>query len=292
MRVFVLLITALASTLVQAECALTLPRAGFADAIVEREPVGDGSGASERLWFFTEVAGGAGDTLHHQWRVDGHDDVRVPLTIGADRWRTWSSRRVLPGERLTVRVFSASGCDLGEYGLLASVADDTLTQARALLASGDITGARLRVRQAQEQGNRNAQLTRFLNGELALAEVARDLADERLFVAGGRLEALAREPLDSELRARRAALQQQHTEQMNSLHQDMRRRLAALQRTLESVPPAVSCQNTDNNNDWLPEPEREWLGISDVRVEARRQHLTLLDQRTGLSYALERPCLP
>ena len=292
MRIAFLLLISMTSALAQAECQLTLPRAGFADAINEREPVGDGSAPGERLWFFTEVMDGAGETLYHQWYRNGEADVRIRLEIGGDRWRTWSGRRWQTGERYTVRVLTESGCDLGEYGLIAQDGgSDILASARAALASGDILGARLQVRTAQESGNQSPALRRFVDEELALAELEKDISADNLYVAGGRLDSLQQQPLSATDRDKLEALRERHRERVSSLEKEINQRLMALQRTLAGMPATTSCKTAVENTEWLPEPEREMLMITGQESTDNKQLIELLDQRTGKTHRIERPCL-
>ncbi len=292
MRIVFLLLISMSSALAQAECPLTLPRAGFADAISEREPVGDGSAPADRLWFFTEVMDGGGETLYHQWYRNGEPDMRIRLEIGGDRWRTWSGRRWQADERYTVRVLTESGCDLGEYGLMTQDSgSDVLASARAILASGDIVGARLKVRSAQESGNQSPALRRFIDQELALAELEKEIAADNLYVAGGRLDSLQKQPLSAADRDKLDTLRQRHAERLSILENEMNQRLMALQRTLAAMPPTTSCQSEVENSEWLPEPERQVLMITGQEKADKKQIIELLDQRTGKLHRLERPCL-
>lgn len=282
------------SAVAQAECRLTLPRAGFADAISEREPVGDGSSPGERLWFFTEVMDGGGETLYHQWYRNGEADARIRLEIGGDRWRTWSGRRWQADERYTVRVLTESGCDLGEYGLMVQdngSGNDVLADARAALADGDIVGARLKVRSAQESGNQSPALRRFIDEELALAELEKDIAADNLYLAGGRLDSLQQQALSAADRNKLETLRQRHAERSSSLENEMNQRLMALQRTLAGMPTTTSCQNAVENTEWLPEPEQQILMITGQENADKKLLIELLDQRTGKLHRIERPCL-
>lgn len=292
MRILVLLLISMTAALAQAECRLALPRAGFADAISEREPVGDGSAPGEQLWFFTEVMDGGGETLYHQWYRNGEEDVRIRLEIGGDRWRTWSGHRWQAGARYTVRVLTESGCDLGEYGLMAQDSgNDILASARTLLASGDIVGARLKVRSAQESGNQSPSLRRFIDEELALAELEKDIAADNLYLAGGRLDSLQQQPLSTTNRDKLETLRQRHAQRLSVLENEMNQRLMALQRTLAGMPSSTSCQSKVENAEWLPEPERQILMITGQEQADRKQIIELLDQRTGKLHRIERPCL-
>jgi hypothetical protein len=295
MRIVLTALLLCCAALVQAECRLSLPRASFADTVQDREPVGDGSGADERLWFFTEVANGSGEVLYHQWYRNGEEDVRIRLQVGADRWRTWSSRRLQADTRFTVRVLTESGCDLGEYGMISAghsaAGDAALTEARELLAAGDITGARLQVRQAQESGATDPALKRFLDQELALAELAREISQDDLYIASGRITTLQQQPLSDTNRAALEHLREQWQQRREQLRQQMNTRLMALQRSLASMPASVSCQASVDNKDWLPQPERDQLMVTGQQHHNGIQTLQLLDQRSGLPHQLERPCL-
>jgi hypothetical protein len=295
MRFLLLLTLCLSAPLLAADCRLSMPRAGFADQISEREPVGDGSHAQGRLWFFSEIVDGKDEVLIHQWYRNGEEDVRVRLSVGADRWRTWSGRRAEPGARLTVRVTTESGCDLGEYGMTTSASPtppaDALTAAREALSQGDITGARLLARKAQEAGDRRPALSRFIEEELALAELARDIDNDNLYVAGGRLSSLKKRRLSAQQRTLLAAEEARWQERRDSLQRQLGLRLMALQRSLASQPAIQGCDSEISNTDWLPDPEREHLMITGQQVEGSTQTVELLDGRTGLSHRIERPCL-
>ncbi|MDF1629916.1 MAG: DUF2914 domain-containing protein [Alcanivoracaceae bacterium] len=298
MRIVLTAVLLFCTAYAQAECRLSLPRAGFADVVQDREPVGDGSGNSERLWFFTEVANGAGEVLYHQWYRNGEEDARVRLQIGADRWRTWSSRGRQSDARYTVRVLTESGCDLGEYGVISAndsgisaASSALLTEARALLASADITGARLLVRKAQQSGASDPALTRFLEQDLALAELARDIREDNLYIAGGRIDTLQQLSMSAANQALLESLQQQWQQRREQLRQEMSSWLMAVQRSLANMPASADCEATVDNSSWLPEPHRDQLSITGQQHQSGMQTLQLLDQRSGLQHQLERPCL-
>lgn len=48
-------------------------------------------------WFFTDVRDAAGSTIQHVWLHQGREELRVPLRIGGDRWRTHSYKTLRPG---------------------------------------------------------------------------------------------------------------------------------------------------------------------------------------------------
>lgn len=99
-----------------------IARAQFASAVQEREPVDEVSEVStdqSPVYFFTEVENGEGQTITHRWMRDGEVIAEVPLEVGSDKWRTWSSKELSPdleGE-LTVEVVDASGNVLEEASI-------------------------------------------------------------------------------------------------------------------------------------------------------------------------------
>ncbi len=86
-----------------AAAALSVGRTTFATGVVAREPVG----AADRfppdvgeIYFYTHVLGADVPTdILHVWIYDGEEKAIVPLTVGSPSWRTWSSKRILPGWR-------------------------------------------------------------------------------------------------------------------------------------------------------------------------------------------------
>jgi len=89
-------------------------RAIFTSSIAEREPVDSIEQlAADRpgIVFFTELRDFGGQTVTHRWERDGEIMAEVPFQVGADRWRVWSSKRLLPdwtGE-WTVSVIDEAG---------------------------------------------------------------------------------------------------------------------------------------------------------------------------------------
>ncbi|MEA5446210.1 DUF2914 domain-containing protein [Gammaproteobacteria bacterium AB-CW1] len=74
-------------------------RAQFTTAVEEREPVDEIEelrNDHELVLFFTEFRDMEGHTLTHRWKHDGDVEAEVELTVGGPRWRTWSSKRLVP----------------------------------------------------------------------------------------------------------------------------------------------------------------------------------------------------
>lgn len=116
-----------------AECgaaAPTVARSQFATKVDGREPGRRPAFAApedQRLFYFTEIHGGAPEGIVHRWLLDGEALADVPLRVDSQRWRTWSSFQVedLPGGSLEVRVLDAGGCllDRGRIEFVAAVAE-------------------------------------------------------------------------------------------------------------------------------------------------------------------------
>lgn len=95
---FGLLLSALLnSTLAHAETGVY--RSAFTTAIEDKEPVSELdviSNDTAKVYFFTELRGLEGHTVTHRWEYSGETMAEVSFNIGGDRWRTWSSKNMLP----------------------------------------------------------------------------------------------------------------------------------------------------------------------------------------------------
>lgn len=82
-------------------------RSLFALSVVDREPVDVidqvGSGVG-KVYFYTELNQLAGETITHRWVYADEVMAEVTFTVGADRWRVWSSKNMVPGWSGTWRV--------------------------------------------------------------------------------------------------------------------------------------------------------------------------------------------
>jgi hypothetical protein len=69
--------------------------------IVKREPVGAGESfpaTVEKLFCHTLVEGAQDNTsITHVWYYGDRIMAEVPLAVNSVRWRTWSSKRMMPG---------------------------------------------------------------------------------------------------------------------------------------------------------------------------------------------------
>lgn len=89
--------------------------AALAAGVENRQPVGAATVFSAnvgRVYAYTRLAGAAAEgAVTHVWYYAGEVKAQVKLTVGADDWRTWSSKTILPqwtGEWL-VEVQGADG---------------------------------------------------------------------------------------------------------------------------------------------------------------------------------------
>lgn len=101
---------------------IEIARAQFASEVREREPVDQGEGlttAQDPIYFFTEVKNAAGETITHRWIHDGEVVAEVPLNVGSNSWRTWSSKEMLPewGGEWTVEVLDSQGNVISEESI-------------------------------------------------------------------------------------------------------------------------------------------------------------------------------
>ncbi|GAA0827828.1 hypothetical protein GCM10009112_07480 [Marinomonas arenicola] len=82
----------------------TVARAVFSNDVIDREPIDDIGqvvyvkyGEIQRVYFFTDLRGMAGSQVTHRWKLDGDVMADISFDIGGDRWRVWSSKRLMPG---------------------------------------------------------------------------------------------------------------------------------------------------------------------------------------------------
>ena len=97
--------------------SLDVVRAVIATGVQDREPVGIDTTfapAVGTVYFSTVVEGDFGEAeVHHVWLREGEEIARVPLTVRGPRWRTWSSKTILPEwtGRWTVKVVGPGGTE-------------------------------------------------------------------------------------------------------------------------------------------------------------------------------------
>lgn len=97
--------------------SIEVAEAVICTAVEEREPIGAAASfpaGTGRLYCFTDLRGAEGQTVIHAWIHEGTTRARVELTARADRWRTWSSKQILPEwtGAWEVKVLTAEGAVL------------------------------------------------------------------------------------------------------------------------------------------------------------------------------------
>ncbi len=82
----------------------TVARAVFSSDVIDREPIDDLGkvvyvkyGDIQRVYFFTDLRDMSGSQVSHRWKLDGDVMAEVSFEVGGDRWRVWSSKRLMPG---------------------------------------------------------------------------------------------------------------------------------------------------------------------------------------------------
>jgi hypothetical protein len=94
---------------------LQVVRDTVAAGISDREPIDAGdvfSPGLDRIYYFTEVQSQSPSTeITHVWYYGDREMARVTLPVEGSRWRTWSSKQILPSwtGKWTVEAVSADG---------------------------------------------------------------------------------------------------------------------------------------------------------------------------------------
>ncbi len=95
--------------------ALSVARGVMALRVENREPVGEGGSFEPgvgQLTCYTVIEGAAeGTVIYHVWMHGDELVAKVQLPVRGSPWRTWSTKRILPGwiGAWTVRIEDADG---------------------------------------------------------------------------------------------------------------------------------------------------------------------------------------
>jgi hypothetical protein len=85
----------------RAEQGIVIKSMAVCTGIEDRQPVGADTlffNTVERLYCFTHVTGAEDTvTVTHVWYMGDKEMARVDLAVKSPSWRTWSSKRILPG---------------------------------------------------------------------------------------------------------------------------------------------------------------------------------------------------
>ena len=96
------LVITLSSPFVQANGEMAeAKRAILTSGIESREPVDNLNDTTisiqnNKVYFFTEILNQANTAITHRWFKNGKLEAEVVLRIGSDRWRTYSSKNLVP----------------------------------------------------------------------------------------------------------------------------------------------------------------------------------------------------
>lgn len=98
---------------------LSVTEGGICTSVVDRAPVGSAnsfSSAIERLYYFSNITAQDGEkgTVTHVWYFEGEKMAEISLIYEGPRWRTFSSKRIVPiwKGKWKVEVVSATGAIL------------------------------------------------------------------------------------------------------------------------------------------------------------------------------------
>jgi hypothetical protein len=109
---------AAADSLTPTEGSLKVEKAVMCKAVDQRVPLGTSSvfaSDTGRIYCFTKITGAARNTVvTHRWFLNGDLTSSVDLPVESGSWRTWSSKRIGPGDvgDGMVEVVSAEGAVL------------------------------------------------------------------------------------------------------------------------------------------------------------------------------------
>ena len=275
-----------------------LKRAQFAMAVADHEPVGEVSStpdSHEYLFFFMEVIDGNNKTLRHRWYRDGELVAEVKLAIGANRWRTWS-RKFLGTQREAswrVDVVDPNECVLGTFSLSNNGKLPVLEQAKSMLKSGDLIGARLLVK--NEMANNlpyRHRLERFLDQDLVLAQLSQQIADDQLYTGEARLAQLKALKLNTKQAKQLEQLQTRLEDRRAALGKQINLALASAAAVLRQSLNGGSCPNSDEDVlaklDFMPNSDQ--LLVSAWSRQGTALDISLIDQRTGMLHNVSLDC--
>lgn len=269
--------------------------------IADREPIGPPPLATptdhSTLFYFTEINNAAGKTLLHRWFYQDELAAEVKLLIGGDRWRTWSRKRlgIRRKNSWRVDVQTLDGCLLSSQTLGPALSLPVLNQARELIQQEDLVGARLLVK--NEMANYvpyRSTLEKFLDEELAIAQVAQHVDSAQLYIADARLSQLEQQKnLSAHSVARLPVLREQLEQSRQRINESTTLRLAALERVQYRSLAGGKCPTNEAaiRQRLSVLPTSNELLINSWSQSADGIEVILLDQRTGHMHPLMIGCL-
>ena len=103
-------------------------RSAFTSAIEDKEPVDqikELTTDNKKIYFFTEITGMNGLTMIHRWEYNNKVMAEVSFNVGANRWRVWSSKNLMPSltGKWQVSVIDEGGNILSTESFIYKAAD-------------------------------------------------------------------------------------------------------------------------------------------------------------------------
>lgn len=99
----VMALAALAAAALVMAAELKVEDAAICKAVADRAPQEAGTTFPAdvgKLYCFTKIVGGAeGTVIKHVWSFGDQEMSSVELKVGADTWRTWSSKAIEPSQK-------------------------------------------------------------------------------------------------------------------------------------------------------------------------------------------------
>ena len=87
----------------------------------------------DKLFYFTQVEEAAAPTtLLHEWYWQGELQASVPLNVNAERWRTWSSKNIMPHQT-------------GEWTVVSKRPDGSTAQTTSFSLDSDVRTVELHI---------------------------------------------------------------------------------------------------------------------------------------------------
>lgn len=277
-----------------AECSVgNVSRVLFTDRIAEREPSATVSAVTEdtaTLFAFTELMSMENQVIHHRWYYRDALVADVPLTVRGKRWRTWSSKNLglRRDNQWSVRVTDADGCELARLSLLEQAPVTLVDPVLALLANGDIAGAKVLLAQtAAAHPDQAAALQWQLQPAIALAQAEQQISADSLYIAGARLQAIA--TTNSEQARKKRHLEDKLAARKDSLDRETALSLTALERVFAArlTPCPLASEQAGQHLAALADGQ---LSIMASEPGEQRWRLEVLDARTGTAHALQIAC--
>lgn len=85
---------------VAGQTTMSVSRTAACAGVGNREPIGVAEvfvSSTDRIFFYSEIMGADNpQDLRHLWRYEGKPIAEVVLQVGGQRYRTWSSKKIIP----------------------------------------------------------------------------------------------------------------------------------------------------------------------------------------------------